>query len=129
MSSVALKRTARGRGLGLTALIVVAIIAAYLAVTAQRGLTGQADLLFWLILAGTILTAVVATARLSLLPLDEDAGPLLGTLQRVVPAATVAFVLLLTWEGLVVGFRVPAGIFPTVASIGKALVDSWPVLM
>src|SRR5690606_14000237 len=41
----------------------------------------------------------------------------------------VAFLLLLAWEGLVVGSRVPKGIFPRVSDIGAALVSSWSVLM
>lgn len=118
-----------GRGLGLTGAIAFSVVAAFLAVGAQRGLPAEAGWGFWLVLAGTLLTAVVSTGRLSLLTADDDPGWLLRTLQTVVPAATVPFVLLLAWEGLVVGFRVPAGIFPTVASIGRALVDSWPVLM
>ncbi len=118
-----------GRGPGLTGAVAFSVVGAFLAVGAQRALPADGGWGFWLVLAGTLLTAVVSTGRLSLLDDGDDGSPLLRLLQTVVPAATVPFVLLLAWEGLVVGFRVPAGIFPTVASIGRALVDSWPVLM
>lgn len=118
-----------GGGLGLTGAIASSVVGAFVAVGAQRTLTSEADWGFWLVLAGFLGVAVIATGLLSVLPVDDDDGPWLPLLQRVVPAATVPFVLLLAWEGLVVGFRVPAGIFPTVSSIGTALVASWPVLM
>ncbi len=38
----------------------------------------------------------------------------------------VPLVVLLLWEGLVVGYRVPMGIFPRVTDIFTALVTSWP---
>jgi len=118
-----------GRGLGLTGAVGFSVVAAFLAVDAQRRLPAEGGWGFWLVLAGALLTAVLSTGRLSLLSEDHDGSPLLKTLPTIVPAATAPFVLLLAWEGLVVGFRVPPGIFPTVASIGRALVVSWPVLM
>ena len=118
-----------GRGLGLTGVTAFSIVGAFLAVAGQRVLPAEAGWGFWLVLAGTLGAAVASTARLSLLDADDDDSAFLGLLQRVVPAATVPFLLLLGWEGLVVGFRVPAGIFPTVASIGNALVAGWPVLL
>lgn len=39
------------------------------------------------------------------------------------------FLLLLLWEGLVVGNRVPKGIFPRVSDIGTTLVSAFPVLV
>ncbi|HET8986768.1 MAG TPA: ABC transporter permease, partial [Trueperaceae bacterium] len=113
-------------------------------VLAQRGLPGEGGWGYWLTMAASLAAAAVATGTISLMTSDGarrtggggpgGAGTDGGTgalpfLQRVLPAATVPFLLLLGWEGLVVGFRVPAGIFPTVSSIGSALVRSWPVLM
>lgn len=118
-----------GRGLGLTGAIAFAVVSAFMAINAQRTLSTEAGWGFWLVLAGTLAASVLCTARLSLLHAEGDESTVIGALQAIVPAAAVPFVLLLAWEGLVVGFRVPAGIFPTVASIGTALVESWPVLM
>jgi NitT/TauT family transport system permease protein len=50
-------------------------------------------------------------------------------IQRLLPAGVVPLVVMLLWEGLVVGFRVPKGIFPRVSDIWTALVASWPVLL
>ncbi len=128
----ALSPTAR-LGLGLAALTAAGIGIALAAVVLQRGQPGPAGTLYWAALAGGLLLAVVATARLSLVRPEEEEGRasavLMSRLQRVLPVATVPFVLLLTWEGLVLGFRVPAGIFPSVASIGQALTRAWPVLV
>src|SRR5690606_22314132 len=131
-----------GGAWGLAGATVLSIVASFLVIMAQRALPGEGGWGYWLTLAGSLAAAAVATGAISLMGTgDTDAGgdaragaPTLGWgalpfLQRVLPAATVPFLLLLGWEGLVVGFRVPAGIFPTVSSIGAALMRSWPVLM
>ncbi|HZW98687.1 MAG TPA: ABC transporter permease subunit [Trueperaceae bacterium] len=123
---------ARG-ALWLLVLTVLGVGLAFAAVALQRQAQGTAGALFWLALGAGLTAAVVGMSRLSLLTPDRepDAGSaaLMGTLQRYAPVATVPFVLLLAWEGLVVGFRVPPGIFPSVAGIGQALVRTWPVLV
>jgi len=122
-----------GRALGLVALTALGVAVAFAAVALQRGQAGTAGALYWVALLGGLLVAVLAAARLSLTSADEARDPagaaLISRLQRVLPVATVPFVLLLTWEGLVLGFRVPPGIFPSVVSIWQALVRSWPVLV
>ena len=119
--------------LWLLVLTVLGVGLAFAAVALQRQAQGTAGALFWLALGAGLTAAVVGMSRLSLLTPDRepDAGSaaLMGTLQRYAPVATVPFVLLLAWEGLVVGFRVPPGIFPSVAGIGQALVRTWPVLV
>lgn len=135
---------------GMTGATVFGLASALLAVLAQRVLPGPGAWGYWAMLAGSLAAAAVATGAISLMAeataggsgdrsgRDSSGGaravrgaPVAAPplLQRVLPAATVPFLLLLGWEGLVVGFRVPAGIFPTVSSIGAALVRSWPVLM
>ncbi|HLV10859.1 MAG TPA: ABC transporter permease [Trueperaceae bacterium] len=126
--------TAAGRrALALVALTALGVAVAFAAVALQRGRPGAAGPLYWAALLGGLLLAVLAAARLSLQSAEDAAdragAALVARLQRVLPVATVPFVLLLTWEGLVLGFRVPAGIFPSVASIGQALVRAWPVLV
>src|SRR5690606_29228622 len=124
---------AAGRALGLVALTALGVAAAFAPVALQRARTGPAGPLYWSALLGGLLLAVLASARLSLMSADEAedraGAALISRLQRVLPVATVPFVLLLTWEGLVLGFRVPPGIFPSVVSIGQALVRSWRVLV
>lgn len=127
-----LSAAARG-ALGLLVLTVIGVALAFAAVVLQRQAQGAAGSLYWLALGAGLFGAVVGMSRLSLLTPDEerDGGSalLLNALQRYAPVATVPFVLLLAWEGLVVGFRVPPGIFPSVAGIGQALVRTWPVLV
>ena len=117
---------AAGRALGLVALTALGVAAAFASVALQRARTGPAGPLYWSALRGGLLLAVLASARLSLMSADEAedraGAALISRLQRVLPVATVPFVLLLTWEGLVLGFRVPPGIFPSVVS-------AWPVLV
>lgn len=43
--------------------------------------------------------------------------------------AVVPFVLLLLWQGLVVGFSVPKGIFPSVTDVWASLQATFPVLL
>jgi NitT/TauT family transport system permease protein len=140
----ALGCAAIGGAWGLAGTTALALASAFLVVLAQRGLPGEGAWGYWLTLVSSLAAAAVATGTISLMSAEgggrtttgdsAPSGPYGGAgalpfLQRVLPAATVPFLLLLGWEGLVVGFRVPAGIFPTVSSIGSALVRSWPVLM
>ncbi len=50
-------------------------------------------------------------------------------LGRLLLPAAVPFVLLLLWQGLVVGFGVPKGIFPSVADVWASLQVTFPVLV
>src|SRR5690606_2487349 len=97
------------RALGLVALTALGVAVAFTAVALQRGQPGAAGTPYWAALLGGLLLAVLAAARLSLAsadaPEDPAGGALVSRLQRVLPVATVPFVLLLTWEGLVLGFR------------------------
>lgn len=106
-----------------------ALAAAFLALLAQRALPSVAGWGYWAVLGGALLAAVAATARVSVIDLQGHDPAWHHRLQRALPAAAVAFLLLLAWEGLVVGSRVPKGIFPRVSDIGAALVSSWSVLM
>src|SRR5690606_33433620 len=106
-----------------------ALAAAFLALLAQRALPSVAGWGYWAVLGGALLAAVAATARVSVIDLQGHDPAWQHRLQRALPAAAVAFLLLLAWEGLVVGSRVPKGIFPRVSDIGAALVSSWSVLM
>lgn len=106
-----------------------ALVAAFYAVIAQRDLSGAAGWGYWATLFGALLTAALATGRITIIELKGSDPDWKRRLQGALPAATVAFLLLLTWEGLVVGARVPKGIFPRVSHISGSLASSWPVLL
>lgn len=102
---------------------------ALVAILAQRALPAAAGWGYWAVLGGSLLAAAIATGRITVIELSGHDPPWMKRVQSVLPAATVAFLLLLAWEGLVVGSRVPKGIFPRVSDIGATLVSSWSVLM
>lgn len=52
-----------------------------------------------------------------------------GRFGRLLLPGVVPFVLLLLWQGLVVGVGVPKGIFPSVTDVYAALVATFPVLL
>ncbi|MFA5550522.1 MAG: ABC transporter permease [Trueperaceae bacterium] len=106
-----------------------ALGAALLAILAQRALPVSAGWGYWAVLGGSLMVAALATGRVTVIELFGEDPPWKRRVQSVLPAATVAFLLLLAWEGLVVGSRVPKGIFPRVSDIGATLVSSWSVLM
>ncbi|MFO7547107.1 MAG: ABC transporter permease [Trueperaceae bacterium] len=99
------------------------------AVTIQRALPEAGGWGYFATLAGSSFAAAVATGRLGMAAIEPGTAKPLLRLQRALPAATVPFLLLLAWEGLVVGNRVPKGIFPRVSDVATTLVSSWPVLM
>ena len=118
-----------GRTWSVALVTPVALAATFLAIFAQRQLPDAGAWGYYAVLWGSLWATTVAVGRISLAPEDADAGPWLRRLQRFLPAATVPFLLLLLWEGLVVGSRVPKGIFPRVSDIGATLASAWPVLL
>lgn len=112
--------------------VILALASALFAVLAQHTQSGTAAIGgwgYWLTLAGSLLAAAYITGRLTLAQAEDEGGASSSSIQRILPAAVVPFLLLLTWEGLVVGNRVPTGIFPRVSDIGSALAASWRVLL
>ncbi len=107
----------------------LALAGAFLALLAQRGLDAGGAWGYWASFWGFLLAALVAVGTVSLRALEPDAPALLRRVQRFLPAGMVPLLVLLVWEGLVVGFRVPKGIFPRVSDIWSALLASWPVLL
>lgn len=107
----------------------LALGAAVLAVLAQGGVPSVAGWGYWAVFAGTLLAAAVSTGRITIVELAPDAPRWQLLVHSALPAATVAVLLLVTWEGLVVGNRVPKGIFPRVTDIAATLVSAWPVLL
>ncbi len=111
------------------ALAPLALLGAYLSLLGQRALAGPGAWGYWTAFWGFVLASLAAFGRVSLTSLRADAPAFDKRLQRILPVAMVPLVVLLLWEGLVVGYRVPLGIFPRVSDIASALVTSWPVLL
>lgn len=107
----------------------LALAAALLALLGQRALPGPAGWGYWLVLLGGLAAAATAAGRVSVIELESDAPRWQHRVQELVPAGTVAFLVLLAWEGLVVGSRVPKGIFPRASDIWTAFLGSWRVLL
>lgn len=80
--------------------------------------TGEVDGTYWLRFWGFLLLACIASG----LGGKSRAG------RTLLPLA-VPFVLLLLWQGLVVGFDVPKGIFPSVTDVWASLRATFPVLL
>ncbi len=80
--------------------------------------TGDANGTYWLRFWGLLLLACIASG----LGGKSRAG-------RFLLPLAVPFVLLLLWQGLVVGFGVPKGIFPSVSNVWASLQATFPVLL
>ncbi len=118
-----------GRLRSAAALAPVALLGAFLSLLGQRVLAGPGAWGYWAAFGGFVAASLVALGRVSLTSLGPETAPFDKRLQRILPVAMVPLVVLLLWEGLVVGYRVPMGIFPRVTDIFTALVTSWPVLL
>jgi len=101
---------------------VRAFVAATLTLLGLAGafwtVTGEVAPGYWLRFWGSLLLACLAAGQ----------GGRSRFGQLLLPAA-VPFVLLLLWQGLVVGFGVPKGIFPSVADVWVSLWATLPVLV
>ncbi len=84
---------------------------------------------YWAIFWGLLLAALFAAGRVSLRESAPDDPKTLQRLRHLAPPATVPFALLLLWQGLVVGFDVPKGIFPSVGDVWAQLVSTFGVLL
>jgi NitT/TauT family transport system permease protein len=84
---------------------------------------------YWCLFWGFLSTGIFTTGQLSLVESDPDETKIIKRSRRLTPPATVAFVLLLLWQGLVLGYQVPKGIFPSVTDVATQLSQSFPVLL
>ena len=118
-----------GTAWALALVVPVGLLGAFLGVYRLEGLEPNGAWGYWLLFWGFLLAAVSAAGRVSLTePTPEDTNFVKG-LRRALPPATVPFVLLLLWQGLVVGYGVPKGIFPSVTDVWVQLRSSLPVLL
>ncbi len=126
LTALVLLLAATGRVPAVALLIPSGLAGALLALLRLEGGGGPG---YWLLFWGFLLASLAATGRISLVEADPNEGALLQRLRGAIPASSVPLVLLLVWQGLVVGFEVPKGIFPGVHHVVKVLTQSYPVLL
>ncbi|MDZ7705763.1 MAG: ABC transporter permease [Trueperaceae bacterium] len=81
---------------------------------------------YWALLWGFWLVVVFGVGRVSVSETPEVGR---ARLRSLLPSASVPFLLLLAWQGLVGGYQIPKGIFPGIDDVWRSLVASWPVLL
>ena len=114
--------------LALLAVTVAALAGATFTVLGLQASGGPGGSGYWFSYAGLLVVAVAGAGFLSLA--EGTLEPAWQKrLRTFVPPAVVPVVLLLLWQGLVVGFAVPKGIFPGVHHVVQQLQVSLPVLL
>ncbi len=92
-------------------------------------LEGPGGLGYWLTFWGFLMVALGALGRVSLSERSDEEGPAMARVRAILPPTSVPLVLLLVWQGLVLGFDVPKGIFPSLGNVIDILVSSYQVLV
>lgn len=115
-----------GRVLAAALLVPAGLMVTLLAVLALDGAGGAG---YWALFWGGMMVALAGVGRVTLLDAGPDEPLWQQRLRGLLPPATVPLVLLLLWQGLVVGFAVPKGIFPAIQHVTTVLIESWPVLL
>ena len=113
----------------LTLVVPLGLLGSFGAVRGLEPLTSSGAWGYWALFWGALLAAIFATGRVSLVEEKSGESSFLKRLRRGLPPLSVPFLLLLVWQGLVVGYRVPKGIFPSVTNVYDQLVVSLPVLL
>lgn len=112
-----------------TLVVPLALVAAFLPIWHLSHLGIPAAWGYWLLIWSFLLCAFFAAGHVSLIESAPDEARHLTFLRRFLPPTVVPFILLLIWQGLVVGFQVPKGIFPAVTDVYKQLSSSLQVLL
>ena len=125
MMALALVGKHLGAALALTALSLFANL--QLVVSLYQHSAGAASG-FWL---GFYANFAVSLAAIGYISLRDSAtqSPVHKAIARLLPSASVPLLLLLLWQGLVLGNQVPRGIFPGVHHVWRALNASFGVLL
>ena len=115
--------------LSLSATIVLSTLTAIMTVSTQASLATSGTSAYWLLFWGHVLSIVLAAGYISLQGNAQTETPALQRYRRSVPPAVVPIILLLLWQGLVTGYQVPKGIFPSVGNVSTQLTNSLQVLL
>ncbi len=108
------------------ALVPVGLLGAFATVLSLMNTNGEGAWGFWSLLWGFLFISIFAVGRVST---DETTSSLETRLKILLPSASVPFLFLLIWQGLVVGYGVPKGIFPSVVDVWRSLTASFSVLL
>jgi NitT/TauT family transport system permease protein len=100
------------------------LLVANLQMVGARGMWG-----YWSSFWGFLLCCLLAVGQVSLTEAKVTEPKALQRLRRTLPPASVPFILLLLWQGAVIGNRIPKGIFPGVHDVYAQLIASFGVLM
>ncbi len=109
-------------------LIVVSLLGCLFTVTTLTKSSETGGWGYWLMFWGFLFAAITASSCIGLQDNPDEPNPI-KRLRRFIPPAIVPFVLLLLWQGAVVGNKVPPGIFPSVDGVYRQLLLSFPVLL
>ncbi|MBI3461412.1 ABC transporter permease, partial [Candidatus Acetothermia bacterium] len=111
--------------------LILGLSGALLALVAVKsalatGYTGSASLGFWFVFLGELLGAAGMVNCLTTL---SGADRVTYVLREVVPPLVVPAFLLLLWQGIVEGLRVPIAFFPSVTDVVRVLFSAHAVLV
>ena len=123
---LALACTVVGRLWFAVTLVPIGLLGAFFAVLSLMQAGGEAAWDFWSLLWGFLFVTMFGVGRVST---DETTSSFQTRLKASLPSASVPFLLLLIWQGLVVGYGVPKGIFPSVVDVWRSLTATFSVLL
>lgn len=105
------------------------LLGSFIAVQTLAGLDAVGSWGYWGLFWGFLLAALFSVGRVSLSETDVNEPMLKQRVRALLPPLVVPFALLLLWQGLVTGYGVPKGIFPSVGDVWTQLNQSLPVLL
>ena len=108
------------------ALVPIGLLGAFMTALSLMQANGEGAWGFWSLLWGFLFISIFAVGRVST---DEATSLTRTRFKAFLPSASVPFLLLLIWQGLVVGYGVPKGIFPSVVDVWRSLTASFNVLL
>ena len=121
---LALICAALGRFWFAVTLVPIGLLGAFFAVLLLMQAGGEAAWGFWSLLWSFLFVTMFGVGRVSTNKTSSQTR-----LKAFLPSASVPFLLLLIWQGLVVGYGVPKGIFPSVVDVWRSLTETFNVLL
>ncbi|MEZ4631127.1 MAG: ABC transporter permease [Deinococcales bacterium] len=112
----------RGNAISLALVAPLGFMLSFLALRAVGELPQG---MYWGLFLGGLLLVVMCVGVVSL----REGGGRLERISHILPSLIIPFFLLFLWQGLIIGFNVPKGIFPAVSDVYKQLSSSYQVLL